>query len=32
MPDWFPYMLAACAAATLIGYIAAWLLDEWRNR
>jgi hypothetical protein len=32
MPHWVPYMVAACLAAFIIGWIAAWALDEWKNR
>jgi hypothetical protein len=29
MPTWIYYMLAACLASFLIGYIAAWVRDQW---
>jgi hypothetical protein len=32
MEPWMITMLLVCAAAALLGYITAFLLDEWRNR
>jgi hypothetical protein len=32
MPSWLPYMVACCLAAGLLGWIVAWMLDEWKNR
>lgn len=31
MEPWMVTMLLMCAAAALLGYIAAWALDEYRN-
>jgi hypothetical protein len=32
MPSWVPYMIASCLAATIIGYILGWAVDEWKNK
>jgi hypothetical protein len=32
MPDWAYTMMACCLAALIIGYIAGWAWDEWKNR
>jgi len=29
MPTWVYYMLAVCLASFLIGYIVAWVRDQW---
>jgi hypothetical protein len=29
MPTWVYYMLAACLASFLIGYIVAWAWEQW---
>jgi len=31
IPAWGYSMIAMCIAAAIIGYIAAWAMDEWRN-
>jgi hypothetical protein len=32
MPDWVPYMVLACVAALILGWILGWAWDEWNNR
>jgi len=29
MPTWAYYMIGACLASFLLGYIIAWMWDEW---
>jgi hypothetical protein len=29
---WMITMVLMCAAAFFLGYIAAWILDEWRDQ
>lgn len=31
MDPWMITMLLVCVASALLGYIVAWLLDEYRN-
>jgi len=32
MPSWVYYMVACCLAGAIVGWILAWMLDEWNNR
>ena len=32
MPTWIYYMAASCFTAFMVGYIAAYVIDEWKNR
>jgi len=32
LPDWGYTMMGVCLAALVIGYIAAWAWDEWKNK
>jgi len=31
MPGWVPYMVLACIAALVWGWIVAWAVDHWRD-
>ena len=32
MPSWLPTMVLCCLAAAMLGWVVAWMLDEWKNR